>query len=84
MKSYGTLMKLWGWAQVNVIDSDMKVSVQTQVQTFTFLYGLQLAIEVLSQTDNLNSSHPRVELCAVDAQRNSKLSITVFLGSKPP
>ena len=33
LKNYGTLMKLWGWAQDNVSDSDMKariIGVQTK------------------------------------------------------
>ena len=36
LKNYGTLMKLWGWAQDNVSDSDMKariIEVQTKMQT---------------------------------------------------
>ena len=27
MKNYGTLMKLWGWVQDNVSDSDMKARI---------------------------------------------------------
>ena len=40
-------MKLWDWSQDNVSDSDMKariIGVQTKMQTFSFLDGLQLAI----------------------------------------
>ena len=36
LKYYGTLMKLWGWAQDNVSDSDMKariIGVQTKMLT---------------------------------------------------
>ena len=63
-------MKLWGWAQ-DVSDSDVKariIGVQTKMQTFSFFYGLQLAIVVLSHSDNLSSSLQRAELYAVDAQ----------------
>ena len=92
LKNYGTLMKLWGWAQDNVSDSDMKariIGVQTKMQTFSFFYGLQLAIAVLSHSDNLSSSLQRAGLCAVDAQKNAKLSVTVLRGirsdgCKPP
>ena len=76
-------MKLWGWAQDNVSDSDMKVriiGVQTKMQTISFIYGLQLAIVVLSHSDNLSSSLQRAELCAVDAQKNDKYSVTVLQG----
>ena len=72
LKKYGTLMKLWGWAHDHVSDSDMKariIGVQTKMQTFSFFYGLQLAIVVLSHSDNLSSSLQRAELCAVDAKR---------------
>ena len=68
----GTLMKLWGWAHDNVSDSDMKariIGVQTKMQTFSFFYGLQLAIVVLPHSDSLSSSLQRAELCAVDAKR---------------
>ena len=47
MKNYGTLMKLWGWAQHNISKSDMKtriIGVQTKMQTFHFFYGIQLAL----------------------------------------
>ena len=80
-------MKLWEWEQDDVIDSDMKamvIGVQTKMQTFTFFNGLQLTIEVLSHSENLYSSHQRAELWAVDAERNAKLSVTIFLGYKPP
>ena len=43
LKNYGTLMTLWGWAQDNVSDSDMKariIGVQTKTQTFSVFYGL--------------------------------------------
>ena len=71
LKNYGTLIKLWGWAQDNVSDSDMKariIGVQTKMPTFSVFYGLQLAIVVLSHADSLSSSLQRAELCAVDAQ----------------
>ena len=51
-------MKLWDWAQLDVSDSDLKariIGVQTKMQTFSFFYGLQLAIVVLSHSDNLSS-----------------------------
>ena len=83
LKNYGTVMKLWGWAQDNVSDSDMKariIGVQTKMQTFSFFYGLQLAIVVLSHSDSLSSSLQRAELCAVDVQKNAKLSVTVLRG----
>ena len=40
-------MEFWGLAQDNVSDADMKariIGVQTKMQTFSFLYGLQLAM----------------------------------------
>ena len=83
LKNYGTLMKLWDWSQDNVSDSDMKariIGVQTKMQSFSFFYGLQLAILVLSHSDNLSTSLQRAELCAVDAQQNAKLSVTVLRG----
>ena len=76
-------MKLWGWAHDNVSDSDIKariIRVQTKMQTFSFFYGLLLAIVVLSHSDNLSSILNRAELCAVDAQNNAKLSVTVLRG----
>ena len=82
LKNCGTLMKLWGWAEDNVSDSDMKariIGVQTKMQTFSFFYGLQLAIVVLSHSDNFSSSFQRAQLCA-DAQKNVMLSVTVLRG----
>ena len=76
-------MKLWRWAQDNVSNSDMKariIGAQIKMETFTFFYGLQLAFVVLSHSDNLSSSLHRAELCAVDAQKNAKLSVTVLQG----
>ena len=72
-----------GWAQDNVSDSDMKariIGVQTKMQTFSFFYGHQLAIVALSHSDSLSSSLQRAELCAVHAQKNAKLSLTVLRG----
>ena len=74
-------MKLWGWAQDNVSDSDMKagiIAVQTKMQTFSFFYGLQLANVALSHSDNLTSSLQRAELCAVHVQKNANISVTVL------
>ena len=74
-------MKLWGWAQDNVSDSDMKagiIGVKAKMQTCSFFYGLQLAIVVVSHFDSLSSSLHRAELCAVDAQKNAKHSVTVL------
>ena len=70
-------------AQDNVSNSDMKariIGVKTKIQTFSFFYGLQLAIVVLSHSDNLSSSLQRAELRAVDAQKSAKLSVTVLRG----
>ena len=52
------------------------------MQTFSFFYGLQLAIVVFSHSDNLSSSLQRAELCAVDAQKSVKLSVTVLRGTR--
>ena len=63
--------------------SDMKariIGVQTKMQTFSVIYELQLAILVLAHSDSLSTSIQRVELCAVDAQQNAKLSVTVLRG----
>ena len=76
-------MELWGWTQDNISDSDMKariIGVQTKMQTFSFFYGLQLAIVAFSHSDNLSSSLQRAEICAVDAQKKAKLSVTVLRG----
>ena len=76
-------MKLWGWAQDNISDSDMKVriiGVQTKMQTFSFFYGLQLVIIVLSHSDNLSFSLQGAEISAVDAQKIAKLSVTFLQG----
>ena len=72
-------MKLWRWAQDNVIDSDTKtriIGVQT-MRTCNFFYRHQLAIVLLSHSDNLSSSFQRAALCAVEAQKN-KLFVTVL------
>ena len=66
----------------NVSDSDMKariIGVQIKMQ-ISFFHGLQLTIVVLSHSDNLSSSLQRAELCAVDARKNAKLSVTVLRG----
>ena len=56
------------------------IGVQTKMQTFSFFCGLQLAIVVLSHSDNLNSSLQRSKLWAVDAQTNAKISVTLLRG----
>ena len=48
---WSLMMKLWGWAQDNVSNLDIMagiIGVQTKMQTFSFFYGLQLAIVVFS------------------------------------
>ena len=56
------------------------IGVQTKMQTFSFFYGHQFAIVILSHSDNLSSSLQRAELCAVHAQKNAKLTVTVLRG----
>ena len=56
------------------------IGVQTKIQTSSFFYGLQFAIVVLFHSDNLRSSLQRAELCAVDDQKNAKLSVVVLRG----
>ena len=48
------------------------------MQTFSFFYGPQLGIVVPSHSDHLSSSLGRAELCAVDPQKNSKISVAVL------
>ena len=65
--------------------TDMKVriiGVPTKMQTFSFFYGVQLAIDSTFHSDNLNSSLQRAEICAVHAQKNAKLPVTVLRGIK--
>ena len=76
-------IKLWGWAQDIVSDSDMNariIGVQTKMQTFSFIYGLQRSIVVIFHSDYLSSSFQRTELCAMAAQKNAKLSVTALRG----
>ena len=66
---------------MSVIDMKARIiGVQTKLQTFIFLYGLQLAIVVLSHSDSLSSSLQRAEVYAVDAQKNTKLYVTLHHG----
>ena len=83
LKNYGTLTKLWGWAQDNISNSDMKariIGVQTKKQSFSFLLWTSACHCSLSHSDNLSSHLQRAELCPVDAQKNAKLSVTVLRG----
>ena len=82
-------MKLWGWVQDNVSDSDMKarIPVHIKMQTFSFFYGLQLVI--LSNSDNLSSSLQRVEpmwsACSKESQALSLFfDYMIRQGCKPP
>ena len=93
VKNYGILIKLWGWERDNVSNSDMKariIGVQTKMQTFSFFYGLQLVIVVLSQSDKLSSSSlQRAELRAVHAKNECQAfchcsSRSIRQGCKPP
>ena len=52
----------------------------SKMKTFSFFYGLQLAIVVLFHSEKLSSSFQRAELCALDAQKNAKISVTVLRG----
>ena len=81
LKNNVTLMKLWGWAQDNVSDSDIKtriIGVQTKMQILVFFYGLQLAIVVLSNSDNLNSSLQRAELYECMLKRKPSFLLLFF------
>ena len=52
---------------------------QTKMQIFIVSsMDFSLPFVVLSNSDSLSSSLQRAELCAVDAQKNAKLSVTVL------
>ena len=59
LDNYEELMELWDWSLENCTDSAMKArirGVQSYMNTYSFLFGCQLAVKVLSITDNLSAS----------------------------
>ena len=82
LMNYGTLMKLWGWEKgMSLIWLEGKNNWSGDKNAyFEFLHGLKLAILVLSHSYKLSSSLQRAGLCALDAQKNAKLSVAVHQG----
>ena len=65
-------MDLWEWSLSNVKDTEMKArirGVQALIPTFDFLFGCELGIIILKQTDNLSRALQNNEISA--AQGNA-------------
>ena len=57
LSNYEELMDLWEWSLSNIKDTEMKArirGVQAVMPTFDFLFGCELGIIILKQTDNLS------------------------------
>ena len=72
LSNYEELMDLWEWSLSNIKDTEMKArirGVQAVMPTFDFLFGCELGIIILKQTDNLSRALQNNEISA--AQGNA-------------
>lgn len=78
--NYKAILEMLAWCDDsrNTSDSEIRAragGLEKKMNSFNFMYGLQLSLLVLNHSDNLSATLQRPNICAADAQRTAKLVI---------
>ena len=77
IENFDELQELWEWAVDNTSDTSMKAKICeffSYSKTFSYCFGIHLAVSLLKNSDNLSKTLQATQLSAMDAQR---ISITL-------
>ena len=69
LKNYNELLELWDWTLQNCKDTDIKSrvrGVKSIMSTFDFIFGCELGVLLLRQTDNLSRTLQNPKLSAAE------------------
>ena len=80
-KNCKELQELWNWCLVEYKDRKAKArihSLQAQMQTFDYFFGLRLGILLLKHSDNLSMSLQAENLCTTEAQKITKSTVNTL------
>ncbi len=78
---YEVLLSVWEEYKNSQIDSEMKariISIETQMLTFNFLFGISLGTLILQHNNNLSKSLQHDTITAAEGQQLAKLTIDVL------
>ena len=78
VRNYGVLHREWCMCLETRLEPDIRASmigVQTQMQTFTYIFGLILGEKILKHTDNLSRTLQQKDLSAAEGQAVAELTI---------
>ena len=70
-------MKLWDISQQDPLDRETRARIigcQTQMESFNFFYGLNLAYRLYAMTDNLSKTMQKESFSAIDGQKTAELT----------
>ena len=85
LTNYDSLMKLWDISLQSPLDRETRariVGCQTQMTTFEFYYGLNLAHKLYTMTDNLSKTIQKESFSAVDGQKCADLTLQALKGMR--
>ena len=78
LKNYDPLMKLWDISQQDPLDRETRARIigcRTQMESFNFFYGLNLAYRLYAMTDNLSKTLQNESFSAIDGQKTAELTL---------
>ena len=81
LDNYEVLLGVWEESKEFHLDSDMKariIGVDTQMQSFDFLYGVSLGAMILNHSDNLSKTLQHVNMSAAECQHLAKMTLDVL------
>ena len=81
LDNHEVLLRVWEESKSSSIDSEIRariIGVETQMESFDFLFGLLLASLLLRHSDNLSKSLQHESLSAAEGQHIAKLTLDVL------
>ena len=96
LNNYDAILRLWDEAKDATKDTEIKariIGVETQMNTFRFLYGVSLGSLILHHSDNLSKTLQQVSITAAEGQRRAMIDtaarmryvyIRTYAGQRPP
>lgn len=87
LDNYEVLLGVWEESKGSHLDSDMKariIGVDTQTQSFDFLYGVSLGAMILNHIDNLSKTLQHANMSAAEGQHLAKMTLDVLKSIRQP
>jgi len=85
LERYADLQRLWGLCLAEKLDTETRsriIGCQSQMESFSFFFGLLLSHRLYSLTDNLSKTLQKEKMSALNGQRLANLTIQTLQGMR--